>query len=212
LKNHEELLLKIGKHIADRRQQTNVFPKSDEVFKAFWMCPLDKVRCVMYGMDPYPNLYKGEPVACGLSFAPRDPNYVPPSLRIISRCMQEDLGEGKLNWHSLPGEGVLLLNAALTVEEGKPGSHMKIWEEFTLTLLKELQQYNTGLIFVLLGKDAQRFKPAINDFWNYIIERPHPVTEVYSGKKWEHNNLWSEINKITNELNGDEIKWLTPLT
>jgi uracil-DNA glycosylase len=175
------------------------------------MCPLDKLRVIWIGMDPYPNLYKGEPVACGLSFAPRDPDYVPPSLRIISRCLQEDLGEGKLNWHALPGEGVLLLNAALTVEEGKPGSHMKLWEEFTLNLIRKIQEYNTGLVFVLLGKDAQRFKPAVNDFWNYIIERPHPVTEVYSGKKWEHNKLWSEIDEICFKLNGDKIQWLKPL-
>lgn len=204
--------MRIGKQIAERRTKVNVFPKSEEVFKAFWMTPLDKVRVIWIGMDPYPNIYKGEPVACGLSFASRDPDYVPPSLRIISRCIQEDLGEGKLNWHALPGEGVLLLNAALTVEEKAPGSHIKLWENFTLSVIRELQQYNTGLIFVLLGKDAQKFKPAISDFFNYIIERPHPVTEVYSGTKWQHNNLWSEIDDICFKLNGDKIQWLKPLT
>jgi len=185
-----------------------VFPKSEEVFKAFWMTPVDKVKIIMAGMDPYPNLYKGEPVACGLAFAPRDPSYVPPSLRIIARSMQEDLGEGRLNWHNLPSQGVLLLNTALTVEEKKPGSHLKLWENFTLAVLRQLQFHNTGLVFVLLGKDAQKLRPAINDFWNYIIERPHPVSEVYSGKKWEHKNMWSEINKIIKDLNGEEIQWL----
>ena len=105
----------------------------------------------------------------------------------------------------------MLLNAALTVEEGKPGSHMKLWEEFTLNLIRKIQEYNASYVFVLLGKDAQRFKPAVNDFWNYIIERPHPVTEVYSGKKWEHNKLWSEIDEICFKLNGDKIQWLKPL-
>jgi uracil-DNA glycosylase len=160
---------------------------------------------------PYPNLYKEEPVACGLSFAPRNPSYVPPSLRIISRCIQEDLGEGSLDWQSLPKEGVLLLNTALTVEEGKSGSHIKLWEDFTLKLIKKLQQNNTALIFVLLGRDAQKFKLIINTNQQYVLERPHPVTEVYSGKKWEHNNLWSEINEITFKVNGDKIKWLNPL-
>jgi uracil-DNA glycosylase len=176
------------------------------------MTPLEKLKVVWIGMDPYPNLYKEEPVACGLSFASRNPDYVPPSLRIISRCIQEDLGEGKLNWHSLPGEGVLLLNAALTVEEKAPGSHMKIWENFTLSVIKGIQEYNTNIIFVLLGKDAQKFKAAIDPFWHHIIERPHPVTEVYSGTKWKHDNLWSEINKITKDLNAETIQWLKPLT
>jgi uracil-DNA glycosylase len=207
----ENELLKIGTYIAERRTQCNVFPKSEEVFRAFWECPLDKVRVIMLSMDPYPNLYKGEPVACGLSFAPRNPSYVPPSLRIISRCIQEDLGEGELDWQNLPKEGVLLLNAALTVEEKSPGSHLKLWENFTLGVIKALQQYNTGLIFVLLGKDAQKFKPAINSSFNYVLERPHPVSEVYSGTKWQHNNLWSEINNITKGLNGETVQWLKPV-
>ncbi len=211
LKDQEEEILEIGKYIAERRTQCNVFPKSEEVFRAFWECPLDKVRVIMLSMDPYPNLYKGEPVACGLSFAPRNPSYVPPSLRIISRCIQEDLGEGTLDWQSLPKEGVLLLNTALTVEEGKSGSHIKLWEDFTLKLIQKLQQNNTALIFVLLGRDAQKFKLIINTNQQYVLERPHPVTEVYSGKKWEHNNLWSEINEITFKVNGDKIKWLNPL-
>jgi uracil DNA glycosylase len=63
----------------------------------------------------------------------------------------------------------------------------------------------------LLGKDAQKFKPAINSSFNYVLERPHPVSEVYSGTKWQHNNLWSEINNITKGLNGETVQWLKPV-
>jgi uracil-DNA glycosylase len=207
LKEQEEELIKIGTYVAERRKVRNVFPKSEEIFRAFHETPLDKVRCVLLGMDPYANMYKGEPVACGLSFATRNNDYQPPSLRILRQAACEDLGEGDLDWENLPSQGVLLLNAALTVEEKLPGSHLKIWENFTLNLLKKIQFNNTGLIFVLLGKDAQKFRPSIVEAFHHVIVRSHPVSSVYSGKPWEHGYLFSEINKIIYSQNKEIIKW-----
>jgi hypothetical protein len=77
--------------------------------------------------------------------------------------------------------------------------------------------YDKTFVFIIPQKESfeyitQKFKPDINDFLNYTIESPHPITEVYSGTKWQHNNLWSEINDICVKLNGDKIQWLKPLT
>lgn len=213
LQGQEEELLKIGNIVAEKRKETSVFPYSNEVFRAFNETPFGKLKVVLLGYDPYPNRYKGEPVACGLSFAPRNPEYLPPSLRIIKKSMEEDLLQGQpgdLNWFDLPKQGVLLLNAALTVEEGKSGSHLKLWENFTSGVLRTIQYNNTGLVFILLGKDANNFRPHINEAFNYVISRSHPASSVYSGSLWKHDKLWSECNKIIYGQTREKINWITP--
>lgn len=208
LEDQEEELVKIGTYIAERRKVKNVFPKTEEIFRAFWETPLADVRVIWLGLDPYPNQYKGEPVACGLSFATRNGDYNPPSLRIITRAIYEDLGEGTLDWFGLPKQGVLLLNSALTVEEKNPGSHLRLWHNFTMNLLKKIQFQNTGLIFVLLGNDANKFRPAITEAFHHVVSRSHPASEVYGGGLWKHNNLFTEINEITYGQTKETIKWL----
>ena len=79
----------LSRIIKERRSKVKVFPKSKDVFRAFNLTPLSDVRVVILGMDPYPNLYEGEPVACGLAFAPSNREYVPPSLRMIYKNIKD---------------------------------------------------------------------------------------------------------------------------
>lgn len=88
----------LGGFIAKERASKQIFPKRDEVFRAFNLTPFQKVRVVILGMDPYPNRHKGEPVACGLSFAPRHRDYVPPSLRIMYGRIKQDIYPDELSF------------------------------------------------------------------------------------------------------------------
>jgi uracil-DNA glycosylase len=103
-------------------------------------------------------------------------------------------------------QGVLLLNTALTVEEGASGSHLELWKEFTTEVLKALND-GFGTIFLLWGNDAKKFKPLINEKAHYVLEAKHPVSAVYAGVGWECNHFL-EVNRILQTLNGDSIEWL----
>ena len=202
--------LNIGKTVALKRNQLNVFPKRDEVFRAFQVTPLNEVKIVILGQDPYPNLYADEPVACGLSFCPRNKNYLPPSLRIIKEKLQNTYGQeiDYVNIESWAKQGVLMLNSALTVEHGRAGSHSKLWEPFTKEVFKALNEHSTGIIYILWGKEAQQFEELIG-LNNYVLKANHPVSAVYKGGVWDCDHF-VQANIILKDINGDEfqINWI----
>lgn len=200
--------------IATRRKEVNIFPESSKVFRAFNETPFSKIRVVILGMDPYPNLYKGQPVACGLAFAPSNPEYTPPSLRMIYKNLKEGIYKDDmnfpedLNFENWAKQGVLLLNAALTVEESRAGSHLSHWKPFTEAVLKAISENSSGVIFCFWGKDAQQFAPLISDQAHHKLLAPHPVSAVYKGGTWDCNHF-EEINRILLHNNGDSIEWLS---
>lgn len=204
----------LGGFIQQRRKVTDVFPESSNVFRAFNETPLDQVRVVVLGMDPYPNLYNGKPVACGLAFAPADKKYVPPSLRMIYTNLKETVYKDDLNFPedlditNWAKQGVFLINAALTVEHGRAGSHLTQWQKFTEEVIKVISENCTGVIFCFWGKDAQKFSGLVNPQFHYILTAPHPVSAVYKGGKWECDHF-TKINEILTGNNGDKIEWLT---
>lgn len=158
---------------------------------------------------PYPNLYKHEPVACGLSFCPRNPNYLPPSLRIIKEKINTSYeSEQDIDIVSWAEQGVLMLNTALTVEHGRAGSHNKLWEPFTKEVFKVLSEHSTGIIYLLWGKEAQAYEELIGPN-NYVLKAAHPVSAVYRGNVWDCNHF-IDTNAILNSNFGKEaeINWL----
>lgn len=140
---------------------------------------------------PYPNIYKGEPSACGLSFVTEN-GYVNPSLRILCKCLNIEPSQFK---DIMLSKGVLLLNSALTLQQGKSGSHLKLWATFTRLLITFISFERKDIKWILLGKDAQRFKQYISNKDN-IVEAPHPVSYVYSG-----NTEYTELKQMFKELN-----------
>jgi uracil-DNA glycosylase len=204
----------LGAFIQQKRKEGEVFPESSNVFRAFNETPLGDVRVVVLGMDPYPNLYHGKPVACGLAFAPADKNYMPPSLRMIYGNLKETVYQDTYNFPedldiaNWSKQGVFLLNAALTVEHGKAGSHLAQWKKFTEEVIQIISASCSGVIFCFWGKDAQKFSGLVNPKFHYILTAPHPVSAVYKGGKWECNHF-QKINEILIGNNGDTIKWLT---
>lgn len=148
-------------------------PPKQNRFRAFELCPLDNVRVVILGQDPY--FIQGQ--ADGLAFSTwphvkRTPN----SLGRIFKEYERDLGFPKPLTNSLEAwsrNGVLLLNTALTVEEGKPGSHIKLWHRFTTWTLGQLSK-KQGLVYMLWGKHAQQYKGRIDAEKNCILCAGHP--------------------------------------
>jgi uracil-DNA glycosylase len=150
------------------------FPPAALIFKAFDMCPFDKVKVVILGQDPYHDLGQ----ANGLCFSVNDGMPVPPSLENIYKELQRDLGKpiprsGNLErWAS---QGVLLLNATLTVRAHQPGSHQnKGWEELTDAAVSQLNARRKNIVYMLWGNYARRKGEFINQRSNLVLTAPHP--------------------------------------
>ena len=174
-----------------------VCPHYIDVFKAFKLCDYNNLSVVMLGMDPYPQ----KDVATGLAFANKD-KVESPSLKVIQDTLGYNINPTLESWAR---QGVLLLNSALTVEMNKVGSHIMMWKPFISSFLKGLGEWQTGIIYVLLGKQAQTFKPYIGRF-NDIIECNHPSYYARTGESMP--NIFNEINKLTISKNNYKIKWV----
>ena len=185
-------------------------PAQSNVFRAFEFCPLKDLKVVMLGQDPYPQ--KG--VATGLALANNSETLESessPSLNVIK--------EAAINFEvphyciifdqtleSWARQGILMLNSALTVEMNKIGSHVMLWRPFIAKLLKNLSEYNTAIVYVLFGRQAQTFKPYINSRFNHIIEIEHPAYFVRKDTKMPHQ-LFVDISNKVKEIYGVPIKW-----
>lgn len=163
-------------------QSTVVFPPQEYIFNAFSLCPFEAVRVVILGQDPY----HGPGQAHGLSFSVPDGVKTPPSLKNIYKEIKTDIGNdipltGNLeHWAT---QGVLLLNATLTVENGKPGSHQKLgWETFTDTIIKKLSDEKEHVVFLLWGNFARSKSVLIDTKKHLVLEAPHPSPlSAYTG-------------------------------
>ena len=185
-------------------------PVQPDVFKAFELCPLRDLKVVMLGQDPYPQ--KG--VATGVLFGNGkevDEDSLSPSLNIIKEaainfevphyCITFDQ-----TLESWAKQGILMINSALTVEMNRIGSHVMLWRPFIAKLLKNLSEYDTAIIYVLFGRQAQTFKPYINDKFNYVIEIEHPAYFARSNTKMPHQ-LFLDISNKVKEIYGVPIEW-----
>lgn len=150
------------------------FPPANQIFRAFDLCPFDKVRVVIIGQDPYHDVNQ----AHGLCFSVQDGVKVPPSLDNIYKELSRDLGKsiptsGNLtHWAE---QGVLLLNATLTVEAHKAGSHQgKGWEELTDAAIMALNEKREKIVFMLWGSYAQRKGKYIDRRKHLVLEAVHP--------------------------------------
>lgn len=170
------------------------FPSTD-IFRAFDLCPLDAVKVVILGQDPYINLGQSN----GLAFSVQRSEKLPPSLKNLFRELKSDLGvvneHGDLTHWAL--QGVLLLNTVLTVERGKSNSHVgKGWEQFTDEAIRATCLLDTPVVYCLFGKYAQMKKDLINNTRiapTLIIEAPHPSPlSAYKGFFW--SKPFSTIN------------------
>lgn len=178
-KPYFELLTNFVRHAYQTRQ---CFPPAGLIFNAFNSCPFDQVRVVIIGQDPY----HGVGQAHGLCFSVNDGVPVPPSLVNIYKEIHRDLGKpvpASGNLQRWANQGVLLLNAILTVEAHQPGSHQnKGWEELTDAAIRALNDRREHIVFMLWGSYAQRKGQFIDRRKHLVLETSHPSPfSVYRG-------------------------------
>ncbi len=170
-----------------------VLPPSKDRFKALELTPLESVKCVILGQDPYPT--PGHAMGLAFSVYPHV-SPVPRSLGNIFREYTTDLGYPRPRTGDLSPwaqEGVLLLNTCLTVEAGKPGSHVGIgWEKLTYEVVREVDRKG-GAVFVLWGKHAQAYRPAIENCHVLVAPHPSPFSAskgFYGSRPFTRTNEW----------------------
>jgi uracil-DNA glycosylase len=188
-------------------QEGQCYPKGNDIFAAFTHCPLDKVRVVILGQDPY----HGPNQANGLSFSVCNGLRHPPSLVNIFREIHADTGaeypeSGDLTrWAE---QGVLLLNAVLTVRAGSAGSHRnKGWETFTDGVIRRLSDTREGLIFLLWGGYAKKKIPLIDLDKHHVLSSGHPSPLSANRGHWFGNRHFSKVNEILQHKKSIPIAW-----
>jgi len=201
----------LGQWLIEERKHKNVYPVQQNVFKAFKLTPCDDVKVVLLGLDPY--IRKNQ--ATGLSFGVNIEMGVkiPPSLKTIIRELESDLQVLCLDFdYSLEGwakQGVLMLNTALTVEEGQTNSHLKSWNPFTMEVINAINRKNDNVVYILLGKTAQTYEKYLDEYATRVIKAPHPAAEAYAGGKagFYGSKIFSKCNSILYMLEKEEINW-----
>lgn len=196
-----------------KSQKTNIFPKSSNTWKAFKQCTYDNLKVVMVGLSPYHTKIGDVPVADGMMMSCSITKKLQPSLENLYNGMVEDLEimspiKRNCDLSYLAKQGVLLYNASLTVEEGKPGSHLKLWEPFNVFLFNLLNSYNRGLVFIFFGKEAMKLEKMVNPLLHYTKIVQHPAAASYSNGKWQHDNVFTWTNNILKQNNNEEIQWI----
>ncbi len=184
----------------------NVLPPKEYLFRALELTPLENIKAVILGQDPY----HGEGEANGLAFSVNKDIKIPPSLKNIYKELNSDLGleiptHGDLT--SWAKEGVLLLNSILTVEKDKPASHRDIgWQQYTDSLISQISNEKEHVVFILWGKYAQSKIPLINQDKHLIIASTHP-SPFSANKGFLGSKPFSKCNKWLKEKNIPQIEW-----
>lgn len=188
-------------------QTTTCYPPGKLIFNAFNLCPFDKVKVVIIGQDPYHE--PGQ--AHGLSFSVCDGVPFPPSLQNIFKEIEQDLGTpipmtGNLTrWAE---QGVLLLNATLTVRAHQAASHQRRgWEQFTDAAIKALDAHRDHLVFILWGGYARSKAPLIDASRHLILQSVHPSPLSANRGGWFGNHHFSRANAYLAEHGQEPIKW-----
>ena len=192
--------------LLEEKKQHTIYPRGSDIFNAFNFTPFEKIKVVILGQDPY----HGNRQAHGLSFSVPNGVKKPPSLKNIFKELAEDLQipipeTGNLT--SWAKQGVLLLNATLTVRSKKAGSHQKKgWEKFTDAIIQKISTEKEGVIFLLWGRFAQDKVKLIDKNKHQILTAPHPSPfSAYSG--FFGCKHFSKTNTILKEQGLIEINW-----
>ena len=203
---HEEYFKKIIAFINQAYKEREIFPPKSRILRALSLTDYDDVRVVILGQDPYHGV--GE--ANGLAFAVSDGVKLPPSLRNIYKELYNDLGIETASVGNLEcwaKEGVLLLNAVLTVEKDKPASHKFLgWENFTDAIIKSLNDKYTPVVFILWGNFARSKKSLITNPKHYVIESTHP-SPFSANYGFFGSKPFSKTNDFLKKNHLKEIDW-----
>jgi len=192
--------------LVEEKKQHTLYPPGSQIFAAFDKSPYESVKVIILGQDPY----HGKGQAQGLCFSVPPGIKAPPSLVNIFKEIQNDIGipmPSHGNLSAWADQGILLLNATLTVRANQPGSHQnKGWETFTDSVIKKLSDHREGLVFLLWGKFAQAKEDLIDSSRHHILKAAHP--SPYSANAGFFGcRHFSKTNQILQEQGKNEINW-----
>ena len=200
-----EYFTTLWEKVKEEYQTTKCFPPKDQIFRAIELTPFEEVKVVIIGQDPYHN----DNQANGLCFSVSDKVKAPPSLKNIFKELEDDLGIKKTSneleiWAK---QGVLLLNATLTVRAHEANSHKDLgWEQFTDFIIKEISDKKENVVFVLWGAFAQKKAGLIDASKHFIIQSAHPSPfSVHKG--FFGSRPFSKINQFLEEKGKEPINW-----
>jgi len=191
--------------VGEKEKGKVVYPPGNKIFNAFDKTPFDEVKVVILGQDPYHQ--PGQ--AMGLSFSVPVGTAIPPSLKNIYKEIHNDLGiappsHGDLS--SWASQGVFMLNAVLTVEQNRAGSHANIgWQKFTDAVIHKLSEHKSGVVFLLWGNFARNKKLLIDTGKHYVLEAAHP--SPLAGGAFFGCKHFSKTNEILRNQGKEEIDW-----
>lgn len=203
---HKPYYAKLFQFVKEEYDTKQIFPPADDIFNAFHLTPLSKVKVVILGQDPYHNVGQ----AHGLCFSVRPDVEIPPSLVNIYKELHDDLGckipnNGYLvKWAE---QGVLMLNTVLTVQAHMANSHRgKGWEEFTDAAIAALNKQDRPIVFILWGRPAQTKERMLNNPNHLILKAPHPSPlSAYNG--FFGSRPFSQTNRFLKEHGVEPIDW-----
>jgi uracil-DNA glycosylase len=189
-----------------------IAPSSSNVFRCFKETPLTDLKVVLMGMCPYHTARDGQPVADGLLMGCSITRRLQPSLEQFYGGVERELYNGlNLKYDKTPDvsylakQGVLMINAALTTEINKAGSHIALWEPFIKHFFEVIEVEGAPIIF--LGKDAAKYKkytPPLS--WSFTVS--HPASAAYKQTEWDSEGVFGKVNKILKDKNNFNIVWL----
>jgi uracil-DNA glycosylase len=192
--------------VRDEYRTKTIYPPAKLIFNAFDQCPFDEVEVVIVGQDPYHEPRQ----AHGLCFSVNDGVEIPPSLQNIYKEIHDDLGKPiprSGNLERWARQGVLLLNATLTVQAHRAGSHQgKGWEEFTDAVIRQLANERENLVFILWGAYAQRKGENIDTNRHLILKSPHP-SPLSAHRGFFGNKHFSKANEYLVAHGKKPIDW-----
>lgn len=192
---------------AEKNAGKKIFPPGPQIFSAFEHCTFDNVKVVIIGQDPY----HGQGQANGLSFSVNDGIAFPPSLQNIFKEIQQDLGKpfpSSGNLERWADQGVLLLNAVLTVRQAEAGSHQnKGWEIFTDAVIQKISDEKEKVVFLLWGGFAKKKGLKIDRSKHLVLESGHPSPMSANQGLWFGNKHFSKANEYLKSLGKPEINW-----
>ncbi|WP_161891138.1 uracil-DNA glycosylase [Pontibacter russatus] len=192
--------------VKDEYTSQKVYPAGAQIFNAFAKCPFDKVKVVILGQDPY----HGPNQANGLAFSVSDQVRIPPSLLNIFKEIKDDLGKdlpATGNLERWAEQGVLLLNATLTVRAATAGSHQKKgWEEFTDAVVQKVNDLKEHVVFMLWGAYAQKKGAFIDERKHLVLKAAHP-SPFAADRGFFGSHHFSKANKYLQEHGKEPIDW-----
>ena len=207
-----EAFTKLASTVTYLRDKKTIYPPRELIFRAFTETPYTKVKVILLAQNPYHNGSMD-----GLAFSNNLTDEISPSLKIILQEIdneypewKEEINYGRLDrqdLHRWAKQGVLLLNTALTIEKGNLGSHLELWAEFTTFVLEKLNEKNE-IIWILLGKEAQKYAKFTTNKTHSILTASHPAAEIYNKNAgFLGSNIFKECNVELELRNMNIIHW-----